>query len=167
MTAVNSATFAQQEVLSVSRSVEFNYERSSKALQLSASLENQSSVSSNNFQRVFDVVEISDEAQARLLQNHRDAEALAEYVQNGHGPELRVLPPNPGRITVEFAALQESESFSFTETYELSFLRETSLEIETDEGSVEVTQSSLVEVSLSATFEFSRSTSSFSGSITA
>ena len=167
MTAINSATFAQQSVLSVSKSVELSYERSSKALQLGASLENPSSVSSDNFQRVFDIVEISDEAQARLLKNRDDANALAAYVQNRPGPELRLLPLDPGRITVDFRAAEVSESFSFTETYELSFLKESSLEIETDNGSIEVTQSSLVEVSLSATVEFSRSASAFSGSITA
>ncbi len=166
MTAINSATFAQQEVLSLSRSVEFNAERSSRALQLSASLGNQPNITADSFQRVFDVVEISDEAQARLLRSRDDANALAAYVQNRHGPELHILPLDPGRITVDFRAAEVSESFSFTETYELSFLKESTLEIETDQGSIEVTQSSLVEVSLSATFEFSQSASAVSGSIT-
>jgi len=116
--------------------------------------------SPDGFGGIFDVIDISDDQQRDLLQARQDAENFAA-VARGERPEVLSAPLviQDGRIQVNALAAQIAEQFSISETYELSFLQETTLEIETDQGSVEITQSRLVEASFSSTVSVGREAS--------
>ena len=99
-----------------------------------------------------------------LLQNREDAERLADIAQGlGGTRDIFSLPPrNQGLIQVNLDAIGATERFSFSESYELSFLQESTLTLETDAGDIEITRSRLVEVELSASVEIERSFSAAS-----
>ena len=171
MAEIQSVTFSQNQSLSLTRSASASYARSERAVGLSASIGvGEEGSPQDGFGRIFDVIDISDDARRQLLQNRADAEALSAFVR-GERPQVLKNPLviDGGRIRVDAAAAEAIERFSFTEEYELSFLQESTLEIETDEGSISITQSRLVEVSLAAsvTFESSASFGSLQASLAA
>ena len=159
MSGILSASIAQTDTINISKSVEVNFERSAQALGFSVSAD-LPPVPRDNFQRLFDVLDISDSAQERLLKNRDDAEALAAYVQSSPGPKLTLLSLDPGKIRVDFTASEISEAFSFSETINVSLSRETTVSVKTtDGGSFEVSQTSEVEASLTRAVEILRSSS--------
>ena len=164
MTSINSAVLSQQQTLTLSRTVEQSYERSAQVFGARASVGGREVLPADPFQRIFDLIDISEEAQSQLRRDRAFADALAG-IRSGVG-RGQVL--NRGGISIDLAAIGATERFSFSETYELSFLQESTLSIETDNGSFEVTQTRLVEVSLSASIEFNRSSGAFGlrGSLT-
>ena len=162
MSGINSASIAQQETLSLKRSVEVNYERTQAAAALNISVDRADPIPSENFQKIFDVVDISDEAQEELLRNKQNADALAEYVRRGRGIEIRVVPPKPGKVQIAVSAESVKESFSITESISLSLERSTSVEVSGDAGSISAEQTQSIDVTLSRTVEFLSSSSQVS-----
>ena len=161
MAEIQSIAISQTQNLSISKSVSASYERETRSSALSLALgQGREGVSPDSFERVFDVIDISDDARQKLLQDRADAERLAAFVR-GERPQVLKNPLviDGGQIRIDAAAAEAIERFSFTEEYELSFLQETTLSIETDEGSIEVTQSRLVEASFSASVTFEQSAS--------
>lgn len=161
MAEIQSIAVSQTQSLSLSKSISASYERQERASSLSASLgQGNVALSPDGFGRVFDVIDISDEARQQLLQDRADAERLAAFVQ-GERPQVLSAPLviQDGRVQVNALAAQIAEQFTFTEAYDLSFLQETTLEIETDQGSIEITQSRLVEASISSTVTLEQSAS--------
>ena len=161
MAEIQSVTLSQSQNLSVSKSVSASYERNESVVSLQGALQRDSAVSSaDGFGGIFDVIDISDDARQKLVQDRSDAENLSALVR-GERPEVSSAPLviRNGRVEIDALAAQISEQFSFNETYELSFLQETTLEVETDEGSFSITQSRLVEASYSSTVSLERSAS--------
>ena len=161
MAEIQSIAVSQTQNLSLSKSLSASYERRESVASLQASLgQGASQPSQDGFGGIFDVIDVSDDARQKLLQDRADAEALAAFVQ-GERPQVLSAPLviQDGKVQVNALAAQIAEQFSFTETYELSFLQETTLEIETDQGSIEITQSRLVEASFSSTVSLEQSAS--------
>ena len=161
MAEIQSITFSQNQSLSLSRSVSASYERSESVTSLQASIgQRAAQPSADGFGGIFDVIDVSDDARQQLLQDRADAERLSA-IARGERPEVLSAPLviQDGRVQVNALAAQIAEQFSFSETYELSFLQETTLEIETDQGSIEITQSRLVEASFSRSVSFEQSAS--------
>ena len=158
MTGIIGASIAQTTSVSVTKSVEVTHERSVAALSASANLTRAREVPGDQFSKVFDVVDISEEAQRQLLEDREFALRLAALVQGREAVEpdddIRL---RRGSLRVDAGAIAASESFSFTESYELSFLQETTLTLETTDGDIEITQSRLVEASYSQSLEYSQS----------
>lgn len=152
MAEIQSITFSQNQSLSISKSVSASYERSERATGLNLSLAQARDAGQGGLDGILDVIDVSDDARQKLLQDRADAENFAAFVS---GERLEVLSAplviRNGRVEIDALAAQISEQFTFKETYELSFLQEVRLEIETDEGSIEITQSRLVEASFSST----------------
>ena len=161
MAEIQSISVSQTQNLSLSKTVSASYERNERISALSLSAGRREVVPApEGFGGIFDVVEISDDRQRELIQARQDAENFAP-VAHGERPEVLSAPLviRDGRIQVDALAAQIAEQFTFSETYELSFLQETTVEIETDQGSVEITQSRLVEASFSSTVSFEQSAS--------
>lgn len=158
MTEIVSATLSQTSALSVSKTREISFERSAAALSVGTTLA-RGGGDSDAAQNLLDIVDISEEAQQRLLKQREDAFKLAEIVQGlASGSPFKPPAIDNGFIQVNVNAVAATERFSFTEMYELSFLQESTLSVETEDGgSFEITQSRVVEVSLAATFEAERS----------
>jgi hypothetical protein len=159
MSGVNGASIAQTETLTLSRTVELNYGSRSSALSLDVTAGGGRAVLPDSFQKIFDVIDISEEAQEELLRNKQNADALAEYVRRGRGIEIRVLPPRPGKVEIHVSSESLVKSFSLTEQVKLSLQKSVSVETE-DGGHFEVEQS--IELSLSRTVEFLSSSSQVS-----
>ena len=161
MAEIQSIAVTQTQNLSISKSVNASYERETRSSALSLALgQGREAVSSDSFERVFDVIDISDDARQKLLQDRADAERLAAFVR-GERPQVLKNPwvIDGGQIRIDAAAAEAIERFSFTEEYELSFLQETTLSVETDEGSLEIAQSRLIEASFSYSVSLERSAS--------
>lgn len=159
MSDIQSISVSQTTSLAISRSVEIAYERQAQSLRASVvrGVGEQSSQQDQS-RGLFDIIDISDEAQQRLLDDLRSAEALADIAQ-GRSSGFKFTQPQigSGQLRVDANALSVNERFSFSESYELSFLQETAIEVETDQGSFEIIQSQVVEVSLSSTVDLQRS----------
>jgi len=161
MAEIQSITFSQNQSLSLSKSVSASYERNESVASLQTSIGQQSVPSSpDGFGGIFDVIDVSDDARQKLLQDRADAENFAAAV-SGERTEVLSAPLviRNGRVEIDALAAQISEQFTFNETYELSFLQESTLEIETDEGSISISQSRLVEASYSSTVSLGREAS--------
>lgn len=165
MAEIQSISVSQTQNLSISKSVSASYEKESRSSGLSLALgrdggHGRGHAHAYGFDKVFDVIDISDDARQKLLQDRADAENLAAFVR-GDRPQVLKNPLviDGGKIRVDAAAAEAIERFSFSETYGLSFLQETTLSIETDEGSLEITQSRLVEASYSYSASLERSAS--------
>ena len=116
-----------------------------------SSAEQLGNASSDAANQVLDVIDISDDARQQLLQDQADAELLAS-IATSERPQVLTAPLilRNGRIEVDAIAAQIAQQFTFEESFELDFLQETSVTIETDEGSVEFTQSTALEVDFSS-----------------
>jgi len=161
MAEIQSISFSQNQSLSLTKSASASYERSEAVASLRASIEQQSvQSSSDGFGGIFDVIDVSDDAREQLIQDRQDAENFSA-IARGERTEVLSAPLviRNGRIEIDALAAQISEQFTFNETYELSFLQESTLEIETDEGSISITQSRLVEASYSSTVSLGREAS--------
>lgn len=160
MAEIQSITFSQTQSLSISKSVSASYERSERATGLNLSLGQAQSSGQGGFGGILDVIDVSDDARQKLLQDRADADALAAYVQ-GERPQVLSAPLviDGGKIRIDARAAELAERFTFTEEYEASILQESTLEIETDEGSITITQSRLVEASYSSTVSLEQSAS--------
>ncbi len=158
MTGILGASIAQTTSVSVTKSTEIQHEQRAAALSASAYLGRGRVEAGDQFSKVFDVVDISEDAQKRLREDREFALQLASLVQGRRGVDTDDSPLlKRGSLRVDVGAIAASESFSFTESYELSFLRETTLKLETTEGNIEITQSHLVEASFSSSVAFERS----------
>lgn len=161
MAEIQSIAISQSQSLSLSKSVSASYERNESVASLQASLGRASvEPAPEGFGGIFDVIDVSDDARQKLLQDRQDAENLAAYVR---GERAEVLS-NPlvirnGRVEIDALAAQISEQFTITESYDVSFVEETTLEVETDEGSFSITQSRLIEASYSSTVSLGQSAS--------
>ena len=160
MAEIQSITVSQAQNLSISKSVSSSYERNEFAALLRTGRQVGSTQGADGFGGIFDVIDVSDDARQKLLQDRADAENLAAFAR-GERPEVLSAPLviRNGRVEIDALAAQISEQFTISESYEVSFLQETTLEIETDEGSIEITESRLVEASFSATVSFEQSAS--------
>jgi len=161
MADIQSITLSQTQSLSVSKSISASYERSESVARLQGVIgASQPNQQDDAFGGIFDVIDVGDEQRQELIQARQDAENFAA-IARGERTEVLSAPLviRNGRVEIDALAAQISEQFSFNETYELSFLQESTLEIETDEGSVSITQSRLVEASYSASVSFEQSAS--------
>jgi len=160
MAEIQSIAFSQTQNLSVSQNVSASYERSESvvALQGAADVAPPPPPSGDGFGGILDVIDISDDARDKLLQDRADAENLAAYV-NGERTEVLSAPLviRNGRVEIDALAAQISEQFSVSESYEVSLSQVSTLEVETDEGSFSITQSRLIEASFSSTVRLERS----------
>lgn len=162
MSGVNSASIAQQETLTLSRTVELHYEREASALSLNVSAGDVGAIPSDSFQKVFDVIDISEQAQEELLRNKQNADALVEYVRRGGGIQIRVVPPRPGKVEIKVSSESLKESFSYTETIKLNYLSSKSVEFKSGDQSFSVQSDQSIELSLTRTVDFLSSSSQIS-----
>ena len=161
MAEIQSISVSQTQNLSISKSISASYERNSRAQALSLSAGQGSiDVASDGFNKVFDVIDISSDARQKLLQDQADAERLAAFAQ-GERPQVLSAPLviRNGRVEVNALAAQIAEQFTITESYEVNFSEETTVSVETDQGSFEITQSRLVEANFSASVSLEQSAS--------
>jgi hypothetical protein len=157
MTGILGASIAQTTSVSVTKSVEIQHEQRAAALSASAYLGRGREVSGDQFSKVFDVVDISEDAQRKLREDREFALELASLVQGRNAVKTDEPLYKRGSLRVDVGAIAAQESFSFTESYELSFLQETTVTLETTDGNVEITQSRLIEASFSSSVAFERS----------
>ena len=158
MTNVAAAAFSQQNTLSIIKTTDVSVERSVSALSGSVSIGGQVD-ESGPFSKVFDVLDISEDAQEKLIQDREDAEKLAQLLKGEEAESPIGLPRNLGRIQIDFSAIEVTERFSFTQSYELSLVQQTAFAVQGDEGNFEVTRSTLSEIDLSRTIAFERTQS--------
>ncbi len=158
MTGIISASIAQTTSVSVTKSVEIQHQQSAAALSASAYAGGTREVPDDPLSRVFDIVDISEDAQRKLREDREFALRLASLVQGRNGVDENEAPLlKRGSLRVDIGAIAAQESFSFTESYELSFLQETTVTLETTDGDIEISQSRLLEASYSRSFEYSSS----------
>ncbi|MFK7839160.1 MAG: hypothetical protein AB8B83_02420 [Bdellovibrionales bacterium] len=154
MADIQSLTISQTRSISIAQETTEIYERSRSGLSISASsVANQAE--SNSFDTVLDVIDISLDARQKLLQERADAESLAA-IAAGEQTEVLSAPLvlRNGRVEIDALAAQISEQFQISESFELDVFEETTLSVETDEGSFSITQSRLIEADFSSSFTF-------------
>ena len=155
MTVAADALIAKTEAVTITKTDTFELKRDSSQLSFGVS----DTLISDSFQKVFDVVDISQEAQEELLRNKQNADALAEYVRRGRGIEIRVVPPRPGKVEINVSSQSVQDSFQFAQTTKLALQKTQSVELN-GSGDIKIEQS--VELSLSRTVEFLSSSSQIS-----
>lgn len=156
MSGIIGASIAQSTTVSFSKSVEINHEQRAAALSARAYLGRASDVPDDQFSKVFDVVDISEDAQRKLREDREFALQLASLVQGRNGVEDDAPLLQRGSLRVDTGAIAVQENFSITESYEISFLSETTVTLETTEGDIEISQSRLLEASYSRSLEYSQ-----------
>lgn len=166
MTGILGASIAQTTSVSVAKSVEIQHEQRAAALSAVSYLGRGREVGEDAFSKVFDVVDISEDAQRKLREDREFALELASLVKGRNAVQADEPLYKRGSLRVDIGAIAASEAFSFTESYELSFLQETTLTLETTEGNIEVTQSRLLEASYSRSIEYSQSVTAAFASLT-
>lgn len=158
MTGILGASIAQNTTVSVTKSVEINYEQSVAALSARAYAGSGRAEADDPFSKVFDVVDISEDAQRKLREDREFALELAAIIKNRRTPDSDDRPLlKRGSLRVDIGAIAQQETLTVTESIKISILNESTVTLQTDEGDVEITKSHVLEASYSRAFEYSRS----------
>ncbi|MBL4805267.1 MAG: hypothetical protein JKY71_10410 [Alphaproteobacteria bacterium] len=158
MTGILGASIAQNTTVSVTKSVEINHEQSVAALSARAYAGSGRAEADDPFSKVFDVVDISEDAQRKLREDREFALQLASLVKGRHGVDTDKAPLlKRGSLRVDAGAVAVQEKISVTESFEVSILNESTVTLQTTDGDVEISHSRLLEASYSRSLEYSKS----------
>lgn len=153
MAIIESVSVSQTKSVSVQHRVEASAQQSVARVEANVL----QSPSNNNFERVFDLVDISEEAKQKLLQDHVEALVLADNLKTrGTFFGLNSSVSGQGGGSIRVSGVAASESYQLAETFSASYAQDTTIEIETDEGRFSISYSKAAQAELASSIEVER-----------